>query len=149
VVRRPPDRSARQKEERQMSARSGIENTLYRYAWAFDMDHLDEIWQCYTKDVEVTFEELKVGREAVVAEMRRRRDKYREDDITPWHVITNVFITNETETTADVASWFTQYTRTKEDLGTFNVIGWYHDRFKVDDGVWRIHRRRVLLAGDR
>jgi hypothetical protein len=136
-------------EEMAMSARDGIENTLYRYAWTFDMDELDDIWQCYTADVEVTFEELKVGREAVVAEMRRRRAVYREKSTTPWHVITNVYVTNETESTADVASWFTQYTRPADGPVQFNVAGWYDDSFRLDDGVWRVHRRRVLLAGAR
>ena len=47
--------------------RSGIENTLYRYAWTYDMDELDGIAECFTIDAEVQFRDtgLKVGRDAV------------------------------------------------------------------------------------
>lgn len=134
-----------------MNARSGIENTLYHYAWGYDNDEVDTMWQCYTTDVEVTFGDtgLKVGRDAVVAEMARRRSLYRPNGSLPWHVITNVYITAEADTQASVKSFWTFFVKDAEGQVTFKSIGYYDDDFEVEDGVWRIRRRRVLGAGER
>ena len=61
-----------------MSARDGIANTLSRYAWAYDKDELELIGECFTADAEVEFSTgWTTGRDATVAELRRRRDLYR------------------------------------------------------------------------
>lgn len=134
-----------------MSARSGIENTLYHYAWGYDNDEVDTMWQCYTIDVEVAFGDtgLKVGRDAVVEEMARRRSRYRPDGSLPWHVITNVYITAETDAAASVKSFWTFFVKDTGGTAEFRGIGYYEDEFAVEDGVWRIRRRRVLGAGQR
>src|ERR1700749_4722349 len=95
--------------------RSGIENTLYRYAWTYDMNELDEIAEECTTDAEVEFRDsgLKVGRDAVAAEMRRRREKYTDGSI-PWHVISNVYITDETDQEATVRSWWTFFVQSPD-----------------------------------
>lgn len=134
-----------------MSARSEIENTLYRYAWAYDMDELAAIAECFTEDAEVEFRDtgLKVGRPAVVAEMMRRREKYRPAGETPWHVITNVYITDESARQAKVTSWWTFFVVSSDHTSAFTGIGSYDDVFANDNGAWRISRRRILLAGER
>src|ERR1700733_9266994 len=106
--------------------RSSIENTLYRYAWTYDMNELDGIAECFTTDAEVTFRDagLKVGREAVAAEMRRRREKY-DDGSIPWHVISNVYITDDTDTQATVRSWFTFFVVAADGTQKFSGVGWY------------------------
>jgi 3-phenylpropionate/cinnamic acid dioxygenase small subunit len=130
--------------------RSSIENTLYRYAWTYDMNELDGIAECFTTDAEVEFRDsgLKVGRDAVAAEMRRRREKYADGGI-PWHVISNIFITDETDSEAKVRSWYTFFVQSAEGEQRFSGVGWYDDVFGLEDGVWRIKRRRVLLPHDR
>jgi 3-phenylpropionate/cinnamic acid dioxygenase small subunit len=131
-------------------ARSAIENTLYRYAWTYDMDELDGIAECFTTDAEVEFRDsgVKVGRDAVAAEMRRRREKY-DDGSIPWHVITNLYITDESEHQATVRSWYTFFIQAPDGAQRFASIGWYDDVFALEDGAWRIKRRRVLLPQDR
>jgi len=130
-------------------SRAGIENTLYRYAWTYDMNDLDGIAECFTVDAEVDFRDsgVKVGREAVAAEMIRRRQKYVDGSI-PWHVISNVYITDETETQATVRSWFTFFVQSATGSQEFKGIGWYDDVFALEDGVWRVSRRRVLQPQD-
>jgi hypothetical protein len=130
--------------------RLGIENTLYRYAWMYDMDEMADIAECFTVDAEVEFRDSgrKVGREAVAAEMRRRRGKYGDGTI-PWHVITNVYITDATDRTARVRSWYTFFTQSPDGTRTLSSIGWYDDHFALQDGEWRIDRRRILLPQDR
>jgi 3-phenylpropionate/cinnamic acid dioxygenase small subunit len=130
--------------------RSGIENTLYRYAWTYDMNELDDIAECFATDAECEFMDtgLKVGREAVATEMRRRRSQYTDGSI-PWHVITNVYITNETDTEATVRSWYTFFVQSPDGAQKFTSIGWYDDVFGLEDGVWRIKRRRIRRPHDR
>ena len=129
--------------------RSSIENTLYRYAWTYDMNELDDIAECFTTDAQCDFRDsgLKVGRAAVAAEMRHRREKYADGGI-PWHVISNVYVTEETETTAHARSWYTFFVQDADGKQTHRSIGWYDDVFALEDGVWRIKTRRILSPHD-
>jgi hypothetical protein len=132
-----------------MSARGAIENALYRYGWAYDMDELGMMGECFAEDAEVEFSTgLKVGREAVVAELERRRSKYRPEGTIPWHVISNVFIRAETEQEATVAAFYTFATKAPGGKPEWQSIGYYDDVFVNDGGVWRVSRRRVTPVGD-
>jgi 3-phenylpropionate/cinnamic acid dioxygenase small subunit len=132
-----------------MSARGEIENALYRYAWAYDLDELELMGECFAEDAEVEFSTgVKVGREAVVGELERRRSKYRGGGTIPWHVISNVFIREETEQEATVASFYTFATRNPGGLPGFQSVGYYDDVFVNDGGVWRVGRRKVVPVGD-
>jgi 3-phenylpropionate/cinnamic acid dioxygenase small subunit len=134
----------------EVNVRDEIENTLYRYAWAYDMDQLDEMGKCFTADAHVEFADvgLKVGRSAVVEEMRRRRDLYRPDSAVPWHVISNIFIENQTETEATVKAFFTFFVKGSDGTAKFRSIGYYDDSFGPEDGTWRVRRRRIMRAGE-
>jgi hypothetical protein len=131
--------------------RSGIENTLFRFAWAYDMNELDGLAECVTTDAEVEFRDsgLKVGRDAVAAEMRRRRERYDADGTTPWHVISNVYIAHQTDREATVRSRFTFFVHSPAGGHQLAGIGWYDDTFALQDGVWRLKRRRMLPPHDR
>jgi 3-phenylpropionate/cinnamic acid dioxygenase small subunit len=143
--------SHRWKRRTEVNARDEIENTLYRYAWAYDMDQLDEMGKCFTADAQVEFADvgLKAGRSAIVEEMRRRRDLYRPENAVPWHVISNVFIESQTEAEATVKAFFTFFVRGTDGVEKFRSIGYYDDTFGPEDGAWRIRHRRVMRAGQR
>jgi 3-hydroxyisobutyrate dehydrogenase-like beta-hydroxyacid dehydrogenase len=132
------------------SIRSGIENTLYRYAWCYDMDELDGIAECFSTDAEVEFRDsgLKLGRAAVAAEMSRRRGKY-DDGGIPWHVISNIYITDAPNGHKRARSWYTFFVQGVDGVQRFASVGWYDDEFRLEDGVWRVHRRRILSPQDR
>jgi hypothetical protein len=130
-----------------MGARSAIENTLYRYAWTYDMDELSGIGECFTEDAEVQFgNSLQIGRADVVAEMIRRREKYRPTGALPWHAITNVFIRRETPTEAEVVSFFTFCIKTPGSPPVLTSVGHYDDLFVDDGDAWRVKRRQVVSA---
>jgi hypothetical protein len=132
-----------------LNVRSEIENTLYKYAWCYDMAGVSEIGDCFAEDAEVLFRDtgLKVGRAAVAQELIRRRQLYDRGE-TPWHVISNVLITEETETEAKVKSFYTFFTKPKGGAPVLRSIGWYDDVFASEGGRWRVRRRRVLSAED-
>lgn len=129
-------------------ARDAIANTLSLYAWAYDRDELDLIGSCFTADAEVEFGTgWKTGREAVVAELGRRRALYRPTGAIPWHVISNVLVHEQHEATARVTSFYTFLVKAPGEAPTPQSIGHYDDLFVVEDGVWRIRRRSVVAAG--
>lgn len=136
-----------------MDSRGQIENTLALYAWTFDMDELDRIGECFTADAEVTFRTgLRVGRDAVVAELERIREPFRRDALLPWHTMTNVLVTARTDQAAEVTSFGTVFTQPLVGEGvrpTPHRLAFYEDRFVLDDGVWRIARRTVASDGRR
>jgi SnoaL-like domain len=122
-----------------------IQATLYRFAWGYDMGDLGDIDQCFTSDARCEFRDtgLKVGRESIVAEFRRRRAAY-AGNVVPWHVITNVFVTDLDEQSAHVRSWFTFFLQEEQGVQRFSNFGWYDDLFAREDGSWRIAERRIL-----
>lgn len=132
---------------------SMISNNLNRYAWAFDWDELDLMGDCFAREARVQFPAptgLKVGREAVVAELERRRSLSRPQGALPWHIITNVFVRPQTPTTAIVASWWSFGVKPKDGpLAGLTSFGWYDDTFVLEDNDWRVATRRVLMAGER
>src|ERR1700754_1568862 len=104
--------------------RSEIENTLYRYAFAYDMEEARDIGMCFTEDAECVFwgTGLKVGRADVAKELERRRGGYPEGGV-PWHVITNIFIREQRETEAVVASFYTFVVHTPDEKPLLRSVG--------------------------
>ena len=126
--------------------RSMIANVLSQYAWAYDLDRLDFLDACFARDAHVEFGDtgLKVGRAAVVAELRRRREKYRPTRQLPWHVISNIFVQLENSISAHVSSWYSFGAMERGAPMALNKFGRYDDKFIIEDDAWRIAHRRVL-----
>jgi hypothetical protein len=130
-----------------MNARSEIENTLYRYAWTYDLDNARGIGECFTEDAECEFSTgWRSGRAAIVEELERRRGLYPEGAV-PWHVISNVFIRAQREREADVASFYTFVLQVPGGEPVLRNFGYYEDLFADDGDAWRVKRRRVVGAG--
>jgi hypothetical protein len=131
------------------SSRSGIAHTLERYAWAYDKNGSDGIGECFTSDAHVFFPRvgLKIGREEVAAELRRRRSTHPVE--MPWHVISNAYITDAAPQQATVKSRYAFFLQPPDGIAQFVSVGWYDDVFVVDGGLWRIKHRRVLRPHDR
>jgi hypothetical protein len=125
--------------------RAEIENALYACAWGYDTGDSDLLAGCFTADAEVEFGDvgMKAGRAAVVAELERRRAKYSESE-TPWHLITNVHITDATDARARVRSRWTFFVLEGDRPRTLEHLGYYDDVFEREDGTWRIKRRCIL-----
>ena len=126
-----------------------VANLLSRYAWAYDFSDATLLATCFTRDCEVSFQgDLKVGRDAVIVELMRRRSAY-PDEQTPWHVVSNILIRAADRESTVVASWFSFGVMACDKPPVLNSFGWYDDFFIVEDGEWRVHRRRVLKPWDR
>jgi hypothetical protein len=134
-----------------MSARSGIENTLYRLAWGTDRRDMDSIRESYADDAEWrreladgTPDLVLEGREAIVAHLQRSWDSTPQQNNK--HVITNILIDNESKNGADVTSYKT-VVRVVDGKPLVASSGWYRDRFVNDGGTWRVQQRTLLPDG--
>jgi hypothetical protein len=127
------------------SIRVMITNTLNKYAWAYCRQDFDLLGECFTADAEVEFSTgWQKGRAAVLEELARRRALYASGQI-PWHVLSNIFVRDESPVSATVTCWFSFGVMEKESPATLNVFGWYDDKFVLEQSEWRVDRRRVLL----
>jgi 3-phenylpropionate/cinnamic acid dioxygenase small subunit len=136
-----------------VSARPEIENTLFRCAWAFDMDRMDLIGECFAEDAVVDFPAAtmagtKEGRPAIVEQMDALRDVFRRLGLMQWHVLTNVFIVEELDGRAEVKTFFTSIRTDSEGAPMVNSVGYYDDVLVLDGGAWRIKARRVVPAAE-
>jgi SnoaL-like domain len=123
-----------------------MENVLAHFAWAYDLDKLEYLDACFTTECEVEFGDtgLKAGRDAVMVEFRRRREKYRHLNQIPWHVITNVFVRMESSTRASVSSWYGFGTMHPGKPMALDRFGRYEDLFVLEEEAWRIARRQIF-----
>lgn len=131
-----------------MDVRSGVENTLYRYAWSYDIGDIEGLADCFALDAESNFADsgIKRGREEIVSEMRRRRSKY-PHGVTPWHIISNVFVTDSSETAAQVKSFYTFIEVYPGKPLAVRSLGYYDDIFVLENGIWRISKRQIVSMG--
>jgi ketosteroid isomerase-like protein len=143
-----------------MSARGAIENTLYQYSLGYDEADMDLQADCFTADaVILSGEDDRIeGREVIKTFFTERRaDRTRRSEQSR-HVVTNVYIRNETEDEAVVVSYLTLLTTPNEggaartekrvvDTEASFASGWYRDRFVRDGDKWRIRERQVHLDG--
>ena len=126
--------------------RAQIANVLSLYCWAYDLDRLDQVSACYTRDAEVEFADSgpRIGHAAIIAELDRRRGKYRPTGEIPWHVVTNILIQPDTSDSVYVASWYSFGTMAKGKPMALTSFGRWDDRFVLEDGTWRLAKRRII-----
>jgi hypothetical protein len=118
--------------------RSSIENTLNKCAHCYDVGPLEDVGDCFAIDAEMTFvgADPIAGREAVAAEMARRRNVPRyQDGSRPWHVLTTVY------------TWWMFFIVNADGKSNLTSIGHYDDVFTNDGDTWLIQRRVETLIG--
>lgn len=132
-----------------MDPRSGIENTLARYCWAYDTNVFEQLAACFTPDAVISTQGsvMEVGRDAFVAGLQQRRAAY-NDGARPWHVITNVLLSHLDGEKAYVNSRFSFSVVQPDEVHHVKAIGFYEDVFRGGtDGVWRIQERTIVSVG--
>lgn len=134
-----------------MSARSGIENTLYKLAWGTDRRDIEYIKEAYAADAlwtrEGTAGKEKLvleGRDAIVAHLTKTWASTPQPNSK--HAITNILIENESDSEAVVRSYKT-VVRIDDGVPVVASSGWYDDVFVNDGGTWRIKERVLLPDG--
>jgi 3-phenylpropionate/cinnamic acid dioxygenase small subunit len=125
-----------------------INNVLGRYAFAYDIDELDLLDECFAENAEVWFSTgVQNGRPAVLAELHRRRSGYRPREETPWHIITNLFVRPAESGAFRATSYFSFGVDRKDQPMIVGKYGRYEDVFVSEEGQWRISTRHIIPVG--
>ena len=123
------------------------EALLVRYARCFDTGDLDGLRECFAAAarLEIGDEVAAEGRDAVVEELRLRRERHARAGRRPWHVVSGV----ESDGDAGVLHVRARYTLLLATAGAPPAaasLGWYEDELVREAGGWRIARHRVVPA---
>lgn len=125
-----------------------ISNALGLYCNAFDMEQFDLLDTLLSPDVEIHWPNAVVqGLAAVRADIEQRRGRYRPGQM-PWHLVQNIALYAATETSTSVATRYSFGLMERETQGLVH-FGWYDDDYVLDNGMWRLRRRRMLTVFDR
>jgi 3-phenylpropionate/cinnamic acid dioxygenase small subunit len=125
-----------------------IHDLLGRSAYALDERHVEMLEGTFTADAsfEIDIEGVEgimsfSGRDAIMGLMT---DSMAEQTDQRRHVVTNVFFEEVGEESARLIS---NITITSVEHGQIRLVtsGLYRDEVLLQDGEWRIHRRRIEL----
>ena len=133
-----------------MTAREGIERTLYLYGWYYDEDDIDGMAGCFAEDALLksgTGATTAAGRAAIRKFFDERREVRRRARQQTRHVISNVLIENETRDTADVLCYLILAV-TEVGGGTSLKAGWYRDKMVRDGMTWRFKERAINVDAE-
>ncbi|CAN5544883.1 hypothetical protein BH10ACT3_BH10ACT3_19040 [soil metagenome] len=129
-----------------MADRNAIENVLMTWALGYDDRSPTLMERCFTSDATMTLhigdaETMGpyVGRAEV---MKHFTDHHETQTDQRRHVVTNVILVDETDTSVDTISCLTLLV-VEDDVCRVQATGVYRDRFVSDGDEWRI-RERVL-----
>jgi 3-phenylpropionate/cinnamic acid dioxygenase small subunit len=135
-------------QEAGMADKQAIAEILGRLAWAYDSGNLDYFEATYAKDGRFTVTIAGMGQvgdyrsiETVMGLYRNAKSS--QSDVRR-HVITNIFFTEETATSATVVSYLTLIA-TKDGLTKTLTAGVYTDKFVLIGGAWRLQHRDLAL----
>ena len=129
-----------------LADRAAIQEQMYRYARATDWLETERHRDVFVTDCVFASPHSGdvSGIEAVVAWMERALAQFEATQ----HLIGNVSLTFEDDTTATAVSYVRAWHRFRDHEKPDMVLwGEYHDRWVLVDGTWRISVRRVLEAG--
>lgn len=131
-----------------MSHRDAIENLMGRYTHAFDLDRLHEMKACFTEDAVMTMQIADgdligpfEGADAIVQMMTDAHDG--QDDVRR-HVVSNLVLSDVTETSARAVSYLTLLS-IADGRVTLLSTGRYEDDLVNDGGQWSFAKRHVAL----
>jgi hypothetical protein len=135
-------------QEYNMADKQAISEILGRLGWAYDTGDLDYFERTFTKDGRFTVSIAGMGQVGDYRGLETIMGLYRgakagQSDQRR-HVISNIFFTEDTATTAIVVSYLTLHATRDGALKTLSA-GCYTDKFVLLEGVWRLQHRDLAL----
>lgn len=127
-----------------MGARAQIEETMYRYAYGFDVDDIDLMVSAFSEDAElVTSRGNHRGRATLRDFYQARRDNRTAAGEQTRHVVTNLRIELESEDRARASSYYTLTVTGPDRTVVLGSVGTYDDELTRDGDGWLITRRHT------
>ena len=131
-----------------MADKQTITEILGKMGWAFDNNKLDYYETVYADDARFTVSMFGMGQVADYQSKATIMDLYTTTKTAQndhrRHVITNIFFTEDTATTATVVSYMTLYLKGAEGMKLLST-GEYTDKFALIGGAWKLVHRDLML----
>ena len=130
-----------------MANKQVITEILNKLGWAYDTGHLDYFESIYMQDslFTISIAGKPVGHyQSLDTIMGLYRGAKASQTDQRRHCVSNIFFTEETETTATVISYL-MISATKDGVTKLLSAGVYTDRFTLADGRWRLKHRDLAL----
>jgi hypothetical protein len=127
--------------------RMKIEETLYRYSFAFDFEGGRDIGACFTPDAVAEFHDIIArGNADVAALLEKLRANYAPDEDT-MHINTNLRIEELSSDDVHTTTYCMFYVkRPDQQEWCWRFGGYYDDLFTRVGEEWLIKRRRWLFS---
>jgi hypothetical protein len=136
-----------------MSLKDEVEETIYRFAWAYDQFDADEYVGTFLPDgvmvVESMRGELRLeGQDAIRTFFPKARGYRADSGQQPRHLINNIMVTRISDSEVESRCYMT-FIRTHSDgSAAVDHAGRYLDKLTRIDGQWLFSERRILMDRD-
>lgn len=131
-----------------MADKQAITEILGKLGWAYDSGHLDYFETIYAGDSRFTISIAGKGQVGDYQSLDTIMGLYRGAKAAQSdqrrHCVSNVFFSEETDTTATVISYLTLLA-TKDGVTRTLATGVYTDRFQRVGGAWKLKHRDLAL----
>jgi 3-phenylpropionate/cinnamic acid dioxygenase small subunit len=134
-----------------MTLRHAIEDSIYRYAWGYDDDELDLLASAFAEQatlnhaIDGSFVE---GRETIRAWMDEKREVFRQAGEQPRHMIANVVVEQDSETTASSRCYMTMMVTRSDGTVYAHHAGRYFDTYVRVGDRWLFSQRLIRVDRD-
>ena len=131
-----------------MADKQGITEILGKMGWAYDTGHLDFLETVFTDDARFTISIAGMGQvgdyQSKDTVMGLYRGAKAAQTDTRRHVVSNIFFTEDTESTATVVSYLSLLVKNADGVKLLST-GEYTDKFVKSDGSWKLQHRDLFL----
>jgi len=131
-----------------MADKQGITEILGKMGWAYDTGHLDFLETVFTDDARFTISIAGMGqvgdyqsKETVMGLYRGAKASQTD---TRRHVVSNIFFSEDTATTATVVSYLSLFVKNADGVKLLST-GEYTDKFVHSGGAWKLQHRNLFL----
>jgi len=131
-----------------MADKQAITEILGKMGWAFDNNKLDYYETVYADDARFTVSMVGKGQVADIRPKSAIMDLYTSTKASQndhrRHVISNIFFTEDTPTSATVVSYMTLFLKEGDGMKLLST-GEYTDKFALIGGAWKLVHRDLML----
>lgn len=134
-----------------MSLRDAIEDTIYAYAWGYDDDELDLLAGAFAEGATLNHAldgSTLSGPAEIRAWMDEKRQIFRDAGEQPRHLIANIVVTQDGESTASSRCYMTMMVTRSDGTVYAHHAGRYLDTYAKVGDRWLFSERLIRVDRD-
>jgi ketosteroid isomerase-like protein len=134
-----------------MSLKDDIEQTIYQYAWGYDDDDIALLAGAFAEDAVLNHAidgSTVNGAATIHTWMDEKREVFRAAGEQPRHMLANIVVEQESETTASSRCYMTMMVTRSDGTVYAHHAGRYFDRFVKVGDRWLFSERLIRVDRD-